>query len=118
MVLLRETKPFHGLFLNMLRSIDIPARDTLTFSNIVLANRDSCCQLPGLISVGNLDESSQDVRLPGFEQWVMEFLDVPLEEEDLSLETGRVSLQLDETAFKMLVGHAQGCLGRALDARS
>jgi hypothetical protein len=43
---------------------------------------------------------------------------VPLEEEDLSLETGRVSLQLDETAFKMLVGHAQGCLGRALDARS
>lgn len=106
MVLLRETKPFYGLLENMLRGIDIPTRDTLTFSNIVLANRDSPRNLPGLISVGNLDETGQDVRLPGLEQWVMEFLDVPLEEEELALKAGCVGLQLCETAFNMLVRHA------------
>lgn len=58
------------------------------------------------MGMNNFNETSQYIGLPGFEQWVLEFFDVSLEEEDLALKAGCISLQLRKTVGKIFVRFA------------
>lgn len=102
----RETKPVQSIVLDLFGSIDIRKRDHFAVPTTALTDGDCRGHLIWLMGMGNLNETSQYIRLPGFEQWVLEFFDVSLEEEDLALEAVCIGLELYEPTSKVFVGCA------------
>ena len=113
-VLLIKTDPEESARANLLDSIVICVVEILALGNRALADGNTRVKLvAALVRMGNLDETGENISLPCFVQWVIEVLDVPLEQPQLSLETDGVSLQPYKLALYAVVSGFQGELGGA-----
>jgi hypothetical protein len=107
-----ETELADGALTNLLDSIDVCVGEILTLGDCDLADGNSCMKLvAALMRMGNLNETGENISLPCLVQWVVEVLDVPLEQPQLSLEADGVGLQLCNLALNAVVSSFQGIVG-------
>lgn len=113
-VLLIKTDLEESALANLLDSIVVCVVEILALGNRALTDGNAGVKLvAALVRMGNLNETGENISLPCFVQWVIEVLDVPLEEPQLSLETDSVSLQPCKLALYAVVSGFQGKLGGA-----
>lgn len=64
--------------------------------------------------MGDLDQTREDVGLPGLEDRMFKVSDVPLEEEHFAPEADRVGPQLGDFTFDVIVAGLEGTVSRAV----
>lgn len=113
-VLLIKTDLEESALANLLDSIVVCVVEILALGNRALTDGNTRVKLvAALVRMNNLDETSEYISLPCFVQWVIEVLDVSLEQPQLSLETNGVSLQPCKLALYAVVSGLQGELSSA-----
>lgn len=108
MILFRETKLLECARVNLVDSVGVGKGQILAVSDSGLADGNTLGQLAALMRMGNLDEARENICLPGFIHRVVEYPDVPVEEQELSPETSRVTLHPLYLSLNGVMGSVHG----------
>lgn len=111
-VLLVEAELLESVLTNLLSSSVVCVEEILAIRDCRIANGNTCLELEAaLVRMANFDEPGEDISFPCFVQWMVEVLDVSLEEPQFSLQADGVNLQLRNLVLDAVVSGFQSKLG-------
>lgn len=96
------------------RSTNVGLTESLRVPAVGLTDGDARGELDVLVSVGDLDQTREDVGFPCLERGFSEGADVSLEKNDLTLKADRVHFQLIQRALDLVIAGPEDCVDVAV----